>query len=205
MVSKSGSSAQGKTRMRSRGICCCVATWSAVSSVGVRMAVARRKARRRSVERGSQTSIPCATTIDFIRGAAIRIPCTTGARNGCPATTSFACRRAERSAVAVNLPLARWLPVKTNSRSPTDMRCSSGESFRLNSRHSILRLSANSLITAAKCRPALWIPPAESSSGKRPIITRRVCQQQRRKARRDLNCGARPMSEEVIGRSAKRR
>jgi hypothetical protein len=154
--------------------------------------LARRRARRRSVDSGSHTSIPCATTIDFIFGAAIRIPCTTGARLGCAAMISFPCRRAARNAVAAKRPLARWLPVKTNSRSPTDMRCSSGESFKLNSRHSIFRLSANSVITAAKCRPVLWIPPGESSSGKRPIITRRVCQQRRRKARRDFprdRCG----------------
>ena len=59
--------------------------------------------------------------MDLMRGAAMRIACTTGARYGCAATTSFACRLAERIAVAVKRPFARSLPVKTNSRSATDI------------------------------------------------------------------------------------
>ena len=38
------------------------------------------------------------------------------------------------------------------------------------------RLDANSVITAARCRPLRWIPPAVANSEKSPIITRRVCQ-----------------------------
>jgi hypothetical protein len=63
------------------------------------------------------------------------------------------------------------------------MRCNSGESFRLRSRHSIPWPAANSLITAATCRPARCTPPGLSSSEKSPRSTRRVCQAPRRNTR----------------------
>jgi hypothetical protein len=66
--------------------------------------------------------------------------------------------------------------VKTNSRPPTVILCSPGESFKLSSRQSIPRLEANSVSTAARWRPARCTPPGASSSGKRPMTTGRVCQ-----------------------------
>jgi hypothetical protein len=143
----------------------------------------RCNARRRTGESGSHTSTPCAQIIVLIRGAGSRIACANGARFGCAATTSLARRRAARIAAAVNRALLPSHPVNTNSREPTDMRCNSGPSFKLSSRHSIPRPAANSVITAARWRPAHWIPPLVARSGKSPIITRRVCQLLREKAR----------------------
>src|SRR5690348_12995139 len=111
----------------------------------------------------------------LMRGATSRIAWATGPRFGCVATTNFPLRRAARRAAARNLPFSRSQPVKTNSFPPTESRCNSGESLRLSSRHSIPRPLANSVSTAAMCRPARCIPPGASNSGKRPMITRRVC------------------------------
>ncbi len=131
---------------------------------------------------GSHTSTPCVHTIDFSRGERKCMARTTGARLGCPATTSFVfdlpppdrlC--AARIAVARNLPLARSLPVKTISRPTTPSLFNSGPSFKVRIRHSIPRLAANSVSTEARCRPARCTPPGASSSGKSPISTRRVC------------------------------
>jgi hypothetical protein len=88
----------------------------------------------------------------------------------------IALRRAALTAVTVNCLLARSCPVKTNSRPPTVILCSPGESFRLSNRQSIPRLAANSVSTAARWRPARCTPPGASSSGKRPMTTGRVCQ-----------------------------
>src|SRR5258708_38323216 len=123
----------------------------------------------------------------FIRGAPTRIVCTTGPRFGSAARTSLALRSAARSAVTVNRPLARSHPVKTNSRSPTVIRCSSGESFKLSRRQSMPRLAANSVSTAARWRPARCTPPGASSSGKRPMSTGKVCQVPRPMASADAS------------------
>lgn len=163
-----------------------MATWLAVSRLGARTKFALRSACRRRPGSGIHTSIPCVQTIVFIFGANKRIARATGARLGCPTTTSFARLLAMRTAVVNSRALPRSHPVKTNSRSPTDIRCKAGVSFRLSIRHSIARVEANSERTAATCRPVRCTPPGASSSGKSPIITRRVCQVSWRNARRQI-------------------